>query len=230
MTHGICDACDAKQAVTNAAAIDAIGPVVSSTDVCAPTRGAAPTSRVTVSSTTHGGSASARATFLGDGSASALRNRRALGSWRGDGRGGAPIHDERRAHRGRHRSTIPAPSGALDILLVNANGNDHTLGVRMVNLLLRKSGRSTHLVLSGPSRERSRRSRASPKAEDAGISVARIPSQIAAVREMARAFQAEPHRPRLVARRFRREGGHSAGRPRRGDRQKRRYLCGRSRI
>lgn len=94
----------------------------------------------------------------------------------------------------------PAPPprrGDLDYLLVAADREQHTLGLRFVELFLREHGRSTFLVAPGlPAAEVLALVR-SLEPRTLGLSVA-LPAHAAAVREISTALDGVPGRPRLI--------------------------------
>jgi methanogenic corrinoid protein MtbC1 len=97
--------------------------------------------------------------------------------------------------------TLPAPAparrGAVDFLLVNAEGDHHVIGVRMVDLFLRMRGRSTFLVVPGlPSREvLALAGELEPKT--IGVSIA-LPEHAVRVREIVDGTSGFLRRPRVI--------------------------------
>lgn len=101
----------------------------------------------------------------------------------------------------RERTPAPAPPepGRVEFLLVDVEGNHHTLGIRILEVLLRAAGRSVTAVAPGlPAREVVALVRALRPAV-VGVSVALLP-QMRAVRELAAEIAAAdlPSPPRLV--------------------------------
>ncbi len=93
----------------------------------------------------------------------------------------------------------PRPVEAPDYLLVNADGNYHTLGTRIVQLLLQSCDRTTVVILPGlPSREVLELAR-SLRPRTLGVSISR-PAQIRGLREISAGLAERPEgeRPRLV--------------------------------
>jgi methanogenic corrinoid protein MtbC1 len=91
----------------------------------------------------------------------------------------------------------PAPTAALDFLLVNAADNHHTLGLRMLELLLRRRGSSTYLVVPGlpPSEVIALARSLAPKT--VGVSIA-LAEQAASVRETLHGLSGLPKKPRMI--------------------------------
>ncbi len=201
MTHGLCAACDAKDVVADAAAMHALQPLVEFHRRLRARARASDEIRVKdLLDEARGLGVSPVDLLLGLVQPALYE----IGDlW---ARGEVTVATEHRFSFTMERvasavaealpSSTPRP-GELDYLLVNAEGNGHTLGLRFLDVFLRSRGRSTVLVVPGlPSGEVVALARAlAPKT--LGMSIAQ-PEQLAAVREVTRALADAPRGPAVV--------------------------------